>query len=84
MALFPKKAWVNLGNRLILHGRTTCFARKPKCEACVVEALCPRIGVETTRSTKSAGSAKLTGPSSLQRASGPRRSLRARIQSGRR
>ena len=70
MALFPKKAWVNAGNRLILHGRTTCFARKPKCEACVVEALCPRIGVKTTKS--------------LQQGSGPHRSLRARIQSGRR
>ena len=72
IALFQKKDWVNVGNRLILHGRTTCIARKPKCEACGVEALCPRIGVDTAKSTEST---KLKGP---------RRSLRERIQSGRR
>ena len=30
---------------LILHGRYTCTARRPRCEACVVADLCPRIGV---------------------------------------
>jgi endonuclease-3 len=29
---------------LIAHGRTLCKARKPHCEACPVNALCPRIG----------------------------------------
>jgi endonuclease-3 len=29
---------------LIAHGRTICTARKPHCEACPVNALCPRIG----------------------------------------
>lgn len=27
--------------RLILHGRRVCFARKPRCEDCVLEDLCP-------------------------------------------
>ncbi len=31
---------------LIRHGRATCTARRPACEACVVEELCPRVGVE--------------------------------------
>ena len=26
---------------LILHGRYTCVARKPKCQACLIEDLCP-------------------------------------------
>ena len=28
-----------------LHGRATCAARKPKCEACVIEKLCPKVDV---------------------------------------
>ena len=30
---------------LILHGRYTCTARRPRCEACAVADLCPRIGL---------------------------------------
>jgi endonuclease-3 len=26
---------------LILHGRYTCVARKPKCPACLIRDLCP-------------------------------------------
>lgn len=29
---------------LILHGRYTCLARRPKCEACVISDLCPSRG----------------------------------------
>jgi endonuclease-3 len=43
--LFPPASWVALGHRLILHGRRVCHARKPACEGCPLEALCPRIGV---------------------------------------
>ena len=31
---------------LIGHGRTVCTARRPRCDECVLEAVCPRIGVE--------------------------------------
>ena len=31
---------------LILHGRYTCKARKPDCANCLVEDLCPKIGVD--------------------------------------
>ncbi len=41
MALFPRRRWVDLGSVLILHGRATCAARKPKCADCVVGDLCP-------------------------------------------
>jgi endonuclease-3 len=30
---------------LILHGRYTCVARKPKCSECIVAQWCPRVGV---------------------------------------
>lgn len=46
MGLLPKKEWVNFSHRLIHHGRRVCAARKPKCEVCVLNKLCPRIGVE--------------------------------------
>ncbi len=41
MALYPQKDWIDLGSVLILHGRRTCNARKPKCAECSVQRLCP-------------------------------------------
>lgn len=37
----PKKRWILLAHQLILHGRQTCHARGPKCEACVLAPDCP-------------------------------------------
>ncbi len=45
MEVFPRKSWIDVGSLLILHGRKTCTARKPKCEACSVRELCPKMGV---------------------------------------
>ncbi len=41
MRLFPRERWLQVSDLLIHHGRRTCLARKPACEACVVEPLCP-------------------------------------------
>ena len=46
MALFPQKEWIMLSHRLIFHGRRCCTARKPQCDVCPLESLCPRIGVK--------------------------------------
>ena len=41
MALFPRSQWTMLSHLLISHGRTICEARRPICERCVVNELCP-------------------------------------------
>ena len=43
--LVPKKDWIMFPHWLISHGRAICQARKPKCAECVLENLCPKIGV---------------------------------------
>jgi len=39
--LFPKANWSQLSITLIWHGRRICFARKPECDRCPVNTLCP-------------------------------------------
>jgi endonuclease III len=40
-ALFARDDWPNQGHRLTLHGRYTCMAKKPDCERCPLNELCP-------------------------------------------
>ena len=41
MELVPRKDWIIFSHLLIFHGRRICKARRPLCEECVVERLCP-------------------------------------------
>ena len=41
MELLPQKDWFLFGNLLIWHGRKTCEARKPDCQNCRIQKLCP-------------------------------------------
>ncbi len=41
MAITPAAYLSRAHHWLILHGRYTCLARKPKCAACIVGDLCP-------------------------------------------
>ena len=41
MVLFPRNRWTLLAHLLIWHGRRVCDAKKPRCEACTLSALCP-------------------------------------------
>lgn len=41
MPLFPQEKWALLSHLLIWHGRRTCDARKPRCQLCVVQDVCP-------------------------------------------
>lgn len=40
MKVVPSRFKVNFHRRLILHGRNTCIARRPRCGSCVIEDLC--------------------------------------------
>ena len=40
-ALVPRADWIIFPHLLISHGRAVCVARRPACEKCVVENLCP-------------------------------------------
>lgn len=37
--------WVQISHLLIRHGRTVCVARRPKCDQCFLDKLCPKQGV---------------------------------------
>jgi endonuclease-3 len=39
--IFPGRDWSKLSITLIWHGRRICFARKPDCESCPINHLCP-------------------------------------------
>ena len=40
-ALLPPKEWGGFSLRLILHGRKTCVARRPRCNECLLNDICP-------------------------------------------
>ena len=44
-AIVPAAEWTDLSLRLILHGRRVCDARRPRCEACVLNDICPSAGI---------------------------------------
>jgi len=46
MKLIPQAEWTFIGPATVLHGRYTCTARKPKCDACPLADFCPKLGVE--------------------------------------
>jgi endonuclease III len=41
MKLFPRDQWTMLSHLMIEHGRTICIARRPKCEECFLNDVCP-------------------------------------------
>jgi endonuclease-3 len=41
MKLVPREDWGRFPHLLISHGRRVCLARMPRCEACVINDLCP-------------------------------------------
>jgi len=45
MEQLPKRQWIDFSHRLIHHGRRICAARKPLCEECPLETICPKVGL---------------------------------------
>lgn len=41
MHITPKDKWMPLTDLLIFHGRQVCNAKKPRCEICVLNEICP-------------------------------------------
>ena len=41
MGVFTSERWTLLAHLFIWHGRRTCDAKKPRCEACVIAHFCP-------------------------------------------
>jgi endonuclease-3 len=71
MAQLPQREWVNFSHRLIHHGRRICTARKPRCDDCVLNVVCPKIGVkEKTAATGTVSAAKISAKALSRR---PRR-----------
>lgn len=42
MEVFPQREWGNVNHRLVWFGRHICDARKPLCEECEFNSLCPK------------------------------------------
>jgi endonuclease-3 len=69
-ALFPRASWVDMGHRLLLHGRYVCIAKRPRCAECPLNEVCPsRAGepVGTWRDRAGAEQARVRGVSSAPR-----------------
>lgn len=45
MPLLDEEEWTMFSHRLIFHGRRVCAARNPRCEECVLDDICPKVGV---------------------------------------
>jgi endonuclease-3 len=41
MAIVPRDKWMRITDLLIFLGRRVCTAKKPKCETCVLNKICP-------------------------------------------
>lgn len=45
MEKIPREEWIDFGHRMTEHGRKVCTARKPQCDVCPLERVCPKVGV---------------------------------------
>lgn len=70
--LVPAKDWGALSLRLILHGRATCIARRPRCDACLLADICPYglsvlpLGTKAQQSSSARGGSPSVKPVTTQ------------------
>jgi endonuclease-3 len=41
MNIVPRDKWMRITDLLVFHGRRICVAKKPKCDVCVLNKICP-------------------------------------------
>lgn len=46
LPLFPQREWGNINHRMVWFGREVCDARKPACNTCEMDDICPKTGVK--------------------------------------
>jgi len=44
--LLPQERWISFAHQLILFGRSTCKAQRPRCSECFLADLCPYFGAQ--------------------------------------
>jgi endonuclease-3 len=67
MKIIPRSEWTKFANRLILHGRRVCIARKPDCPNCVLNDICPSADLDVERLAIRAKEAPASPPKSRAR-----------------
>jgi endonuclease-3 len=48
-ATLPRRWWIPINEILVRHGQAVCHPLSPRCSACAVAGLCPKIGVVRRR-----------------------------------
>jgi len=48
-ARLPRRYWIGYNDLLVTFGQNVCAPVSPRCSVCPVRALCPRLGVKTSR-----------------------------------
>jgi endonuclease III len=67
MKVVPRGEWTGFANRLILHGRRVCIARKPDCVNCVLNDICPSAVLPGEEGVTRRPAARYAGSSSRPR-----------------
>ena len=73
-AMLPPPEWGEFSLRLILHGRRVCDARKPRCEECLLEALCPSSVLPTKKPAR-----KVAGKKPVRKVAAKKRVVKKRV-----
>jgi endonuclease III len=45
----PEQYWIEINERLVPFGKTTCTAARPRCSTCLLLSMCRQVGVERPR-----------------------------------
>jgi endonuclease-3 len=71
MGQFPREHWTNLTHLLIWHGRRVCIARRPACDRCTLNDVCPSaFAAQRQNGRRARGAAGASGgsaPSAVRR-----------------